>query len=124
MVTKDEYVRGILEQILTAYNSISSITDEPGTLDLVKKEWLKIHGLLLALLNKLKSFENKSDLFLDLQSSSKYYVQNYDFQREIDTMAPLYSDDIDRLKNIRMKVLESLHDKHFIDKIESIIVKL
>ncbi|RDJ31046.1 MAG: hypothetical protein DWQ18_04360 [Crenarchaeota archaeon] len=124
MVTKDEYVKGILEQILVAYSTISAIKDKPGTLDNVKKEWLKIHGLLLALLNKLESFENKSDHFLDLQSSSEYYIQNYDFQREIDTMSPLYSDDVDRLKNIRIKVLESLHDKHFIDKIESIITKL
>lgn len=124
MVTKDEYVKGILEQILIAHRTISSIKDGPGTLDLVKKEWLKIHGLLLALLHKLESFEKKSDLFLDLQSSSEFYIQNYDFQREIDTMTPLYSDDVDRLKNIRMKILESFQDKQFINKIESIIIKL
>ena len=124
MVTKDEYVKGILEQILLAHGTISSIKDGPGTLDLLKKEWLKIHGLLLALLHKLESFEKKSDLFLDLHSSTEFYIQNYDFRREIDTMAPLYSDDVDRLKNIRMKVLESFQDKRFINKIESIIIKL
>jgi len=36
----------------------------------------------------------------------------------------LYSDDSDRLKNLRLKILASFEDKKLIDKIEGILEKL
>jgi len=39
-------------------------------------------------------------------------------------MAPLYSEDSNRLKNMRLKILESLADKKLIDNIEYAIEKL
>jgi hypothetical protein len=39
-------------------------------------------------------------------------------------MSPLYSDDSDRLKNMRLKIIEAFQDKKLIDKIEELIEKL
>ena len=39
-------------------------------------------------------------------------------------MSTLYSEDSNRLKNMRLKILESLEDKKLMDNIEYIIEKL
>ncbi|MEK6831136.1 MAG: hypothetical protein AABY17_00070, partial [Thermoproteota archaeon] len=62
--------------------------------------------------------------FSDLKSKFEYYLKNYSFEKEIETMAILYSEDSNRLKNMRLKILESLEDKKLMDNIEYIIEKL
>jgi hypothetical protein len=44
--------------------------------------------------------------------------------QEIDTMSSLYSDDLDRLKSMRLKILETFQDKRLIDTIEELIENL
>jgi hypothetical protein len=61
---------------------------------------------------------------LELKLKVKNYLENYYFVQEIDTMSPLYSDDSDRLKNMRLKIIEAFQDKKLIDKIEEVIEKL
>lgn len=121
MVTFDEYVKSILNQIYDSYKTISSLKDKPGDLEKIKVEWLKINGLLTVLTNKLSLSKKLSDDLSSLLLSSTHYLENYDFEREISIMAGLYSDDSDRLKNLRLKVIESLQDKKLMEKIESII---
>ena len=60
----------------------------------------------------------------NLKSKFEYYLENYSFVKEIETMASLYSDDSNRLKNMRLKILESLADKKLMDNIEYTIEKL
>lgn len=124
MVTYDEYVKNILIQIIDSYKFISELKDKPGDLDKIKVEWLKISGLLHVLVKKLESSNNQSDNYAMLLKKSKFYLDNYDFEREISIMSGLYSDDSDRLRNIRYKVIESLDDKKFVENIESIIPEL
>jgi len=124
MTSFDDYLRGILEQILESNQILTDLQDKLGDLDIIKKEISKINGLITVVINKLKASDNSSDDFVSLLSAGKYYLENYDFIREIETMSKLYSNDSNRLKNIRYTILDSLQDKKLMEKIETISRKL
>lgn len=116
----DNYIKQILDQILDSFQIIEKLSDTSGDLEILKKEWLKIRGLFLVLKRKIDDANKTNDAFVSLSKGISYYVDNYDFEREIDIMAPLYSEDTNRLKNIRYKIIESLNDKKLIEKIQII----
>ena len=124
MTNFDDYLRGILEQILESNQILSDLQDKLGDLDIIKKEISKINGLITVVINKLEASDNSSDDFVSLLSAGKYYLENYDFTREIETMSKLYSNDSNRLKNIRYTILDSLQDKKLMEKIETLSRKL
>ena len=124
MTSFDDYLRGILEQILESNQILNDLQDKLGDLEIIKKEISKINGLITVVINKLKASDNSSDDFVSLLSAGKYYLENYDFTREIETMSKLYSNDSNRLKNIRYTILDSLRDKKLMEKIETISRKL
>ena len=124
MTNFDDYLRGILEQILESNQILNDLQDKLGDLDIIKKEISKINGLITVVINKLKASDNSSDDFVSLLSAGKYYLENYDFTREIETMSKLYSNDSNRLKNIRYTILDSLQDKKLMEKIETLSRKL
>lgn len=76
------------------------------------------------LLNKIELHRENNDNFKDITKAMRYFLENYYFVREIDTMMSLYSEDHDRIKNIRYKIIESLNDKHLVEKIELLIQEL
>lgn len=121
MTVFEIYLKGILKQILDSYQLLDGLKDKPGDLEIIKKELSKINGLLKVVINKLESIDNNSDDFVALSSSVKSYLENYDFNREIETISKLYSDDPNRLKNIRYIILGALQHKKLMEKIESII---
>ena len=51
------------------------------------------------------------------------YLENYYFLDEIETLSKLYSDDSNRLKNLRYTILKALQEKKLIQKIEDIFEK-
>lgn len=124
MTSFDDYLRGILEQILESNQILNNLQDKLGDLEIIKKEISKINGLITVVINKLEASDNSSDDFVSLLSAGKYYLENYDFTREIETMSKLYSNDSNRLKNIRYTILDSLRDKKLMEKIETISRKL
>ena len=124
MTSFDDYLRGILEQILESNQILNNLQDKLGDLEIIKKEISKINGLITVVINKLDVSDNSSDDFVSLLSAGKYYLENYDFTREIETMSKLYSNDSNRLKNIRYTILDSLRDKKLMEKIETISRKL
>ena len=124
MTSFDDYLRGILEQILESHQILNNLQDKLGDLEIIKKEISKINGLITVVINKLKASDNSSDDFVSLLSAGKYYLENYDFIREIETMSKLYSNDSNRLKNIRYTILDSLQDKKLMEKIETLSRKL
>jgi hypothetical protein len=124
MVVSEEYLQGVLKQILNSYAVLEKLSDKPGDLEILNREWLKIFGLFRVLVTKLENTQNNSDVYLELLKRSRYYVENNHFEREIDTLSQLYSTDTDRLKNIRFKILESLNDRKLIERIESIMNEL
>ncbi|CAD6518944.1 conserved hypothetical protein [metagenome] len=124
MVTHYEYLKSILEKILNAYNTLTKLEDTPGDLVLIKKEILKINGFFHVFINKVTNENYQLTDLSELKSKFEYYLNNYSFEKEIDTMSTLYSDDSDRLKNMRLKIIESLIDKKLMDNIEYTIEKL
>jgi len=124
MSTLDEYLKGILKQILDSYAVLDELPDKPGDLEIINREWLKIFGQFRVIINKLEKTPKNSDIYLELLKRLIHYVENNDFEREINTMSQLYSTDINRLKNIRLKILESLNERKLMEKIESIMETL
>ncbi|HUU48018.1 MAG TPA: hypothetical protein VMW55_04455 [Nitrosopumilaceae archaeon] len=124
MISNDEYIKKILQQILDSRDVIEKLNDKSGDLDLVKRELLKIIGFFMVLVKKIGAENFQSNELLELKSKLKNYLENYYFIQEIDTMSSLYSDDSDRLKSMRLKILESFEDKKLIDKIQVLLEKL
>ena len=124
MLTFAQYVKDILNQIKSSYEIFENLDDKPGDLDIIKKEWLKVDSLLNSLIKRIENSDNASDVYQNLVKKCKYYTDNYYFHREIEIMSGLYAEDPNRLKNIRLKILESFNDKKFLEKINETIEKL
>lgn len=124
MSSNYDYVKKILRQILDSYNILQSLKDQPGDLEIVKKELLKINGFFNVLITRLQKENFQSRNLLELKPKIQNFFKNYYFVQEIDTMSPLYSDDRDRLKNMRLKIIEALEDKRLMDKIDDLIMEL
>ena len=124
MVNYNEYLKKILSQTLDSYNGLKEIQDKPGDLDHIKKEMLKINGFLKVATNNLDEYKITLSDFTKLKSKFEHYLENYFFEKEIETMAPLYSDDVNRVKNMRLKIIEALEDKKMMESMEDLIEKL
>ena len=55
-----------------------------------------------------------------MKTKFSQYLENYYFEKEIKTMASLYANDISRVKNMRLKILEALKNKHMIDDVHEL----
>jgi len=73
--------------------------------------------LVKVLYNKIEASHNESDDFSELSKFAKRYLENYDFNHIIDTYQ-LYSEDVMRIKNIRISILSSLEESKLISKIQ------
>jgi len=120
----DEYLKGILRQILASHKILSELNDEPNDLEIIKKELSKIRGLLQVIHNKLDEKKYQTDHLVTLSKLSGYYIDTYDFTREIEVLAQVYFNDPNRLKNLRLTIINSLNDKKMIEKIQAILIKL
>jgi len=120
----ENYLSGLLSQIKDSIKIIEELKDNSGDLEIIKKELAKINGLFQVIVNKLNSIDNRSDKYVQLSSAARFYLENYSFEREIETMSKLYSNDSHRLRNIRYSILKSLTDKKLIQKVGSIMEKL
>ena len=124
MISNNDYVKKVLGQIMDSYALVQNLKDKSGDLDIIKKELLKINGFFMVLVKKIGTDNFQSRDLLELKTKVKNYLENYYFVQEIDTMNPLYSDDSDRIKNMRLKIIEAFQDKKLIGKIEELIEKL
>jgi len=124
LVDFNEYLKGILQQILVSYKILTELNDDPSDLHVMKQEISKIIGLFLVIKNKLDGKKNQSDSFVTIYKLFSYYVETYDFSREIDVLAQVYYKDSDRLKNLRLLIIDSLNDKQLIEKLRLILNKM
>ena len=124
MVTYNEYLKNILKQILDSYKILKEIEDKDEDLNNIKKEMLKINGFLKVVLKKIDSDKIVSSNFRIVKSKIQNYLDNYYFEKEIETMAPLYSDDLSRVKNMRLKILDALEDRKMMEDVEELIEKI
>ena len=100
-----EYLKGVLQQILDSYQILTELNDKPEDLQTINKEFSKIRGLLQVMKNKLSEKKYQSDNLVTLHKLSSYYIENYDFVREINLLSATYSSDPNRLKNIRLVII-------------------
>ncbi len=124
MISYNDHLKKILSQILDSYNNLKEMQVKPGDLEKIKIEMLKINGFIKVSTNNIDEYTISISDFKKLKSKFNHYLENYFFEKEIDTMAPLYSDDLDRVDNMRFKIIEALEDKKMIDSIEDLIDRL
>ena len=120
----DEYLKGILRQILDSYKILVELGDNPNDLDIIKKETSKIKGLLQVIHNKLSAKKYQSDHLVALRKLSTYYIDTYDYSREIEYLSQIYDEDPNRIKNLRTLIINSLNDKNMIEKFQTMLDEL
>ena len=113
----NEYLNSILKKILNSYSIIDELSDKSIDLELLEVEVRKINGLFLVLSKKITSLTNNSSDAKNLEKNIVYYIQNYDFLREINLLLNTYSEDSLRVRNIRDSVIKSLNENKLIQKI-------
>ena len=124
MTDIDEYLKGILRQILDSYKILVELDDNPNDLDIIKKETAKIKGLLQVIHNKLDPKKYQSDHLVTIRKLSTHYIDTYDYSREIEYLAQIYDEDPNRIKNLRTLIINSLNDKNMIEKFQMLLKKL
>ena len=124
MVTRTEYLKNMLEQALESCQTIENLNDKPGDLVTIRQDMLRIRGILQVIVNKIKPQDYPSTDIPALIFKSNEFLANYYFEREMDIMEPLYADDPGRIRHLRLKILESLHDKGLNDKMQEVFSEL
>ena len=124
MANIDDYLKGILSQILASHKILTELEDKPDDLGIIEKELSKIRGLLQVIHNKLDEKKYQTDHLVTLSKLSGYYIDTYDFTREIEILSQVYFNDPNRLKNLRVIIINSLNDKKMIQKLQDILIKL
>ena len=124
VVTYNEHLKNILNHILKSYQILSEIEDKPGDLAKIEKELLKINGFIRVVSNKIDLDKIPTSDFKIVKTKFSQYLEDYSFEKEIVTMTPLYSDDVSRVKNMRLKILEALKNKNMVENVYDLLDKL
>jgi hypothetical protein len=124
MVTYVEHLKKILTHIIDSYDILEAIEDKPGDLAKIEKEMLKINGFIRVVSNKIDLDKIPNSDFKITKIKFSQYLENYSFEKEITTMAPLYSNDVSRIKNMRIKILEALKNKNMINNVQELLNNL
>jgi len=124
VVTYVEYLKKILNHIVDSYHILETIEDKPGDLVKIEKQMLKINGFIKVISNKIDPDKIPESNFKIIKKKFLEYLENYSFEKEIVTMTPLYSNDVSRIKNMRLKILEALKNKNMIDNVKELLDKL
>ena len=124
VVTYAEYLKKILNHIVDSYSTLETIDDKPGDLAKIQKEMLKINGFVKVVSNKIDPDKIPNSDFKIIKTKFSEYLEAYSFEKEIETMAPLYSDDVSRIKNMRLKILEALKNKNMMGNVKELLDNL
>jgi len=119
----NDYTQSLLNQTLDAHTILNELKDEPGDLEIIKKQVGRIEGILKVLCNKIKESNNSSDDYVKLLKSAKFYLENHDFYNVIEAYK-LYDEDPQRIKNVRTLVIQALEEKKLIQKIQDMLKNL
>ncbi len=109
---------------MASYKTLTELNDNPNDLEIIKKELSKINGLLQVMRSKLDGKKYQTDHLVALNKLATYYIDTYDFTREIEILGQVYYKDSDRLKNLRLLIIDSLNDKKLIEKLQTILIEL
>ena len=110
-----------MRHILNSHQILTEIEDKPGDLAKIEKEMLKINGFIKVVSNKIDLDKITLSEFRIVKTKFAQYLETYSFEKEIKTMAPLYSNDMSRVKNMRLKILEALKNKNMINDVKELM---
>jgi len=116
----DRYIKSLLIQTLEVHTILNELKDEPGDLEIIKKQVEKVEGVLEKLSNKIEELDYSADDYVKLSKSIKFYLENNDFYNIIEAYK-LYDKDPQRIKNVRTKVITAIEEKHLIEKIKEML---
>jgi hypothetical protein len=119
----NSYIKRLLEQVFESYTILYKLENKSGDVEIIKKEYSRIDGLIKVLYNTLRAMDNSSDDFVELLQASKSYLDGYEFSNMIKTIASTYSEDPLRIKNLRLAILDTLEKTNLIFKVESMLGK-
>ena len=117
----DDYIKNILKQIIDSYKTLNELKNNPGDLEIIKRESSKIQGQVQVLVNKIEKSGNDSDTYVEFLSASNSYLKDYSFYNEIDRISQLYSDDPHRIRNMRLSILTALEETKLIVRIAALL---
>ena len=124
MVTYTEHLCKILVQVAASYDILGDIKNTPLDINGVKRELLRINGSMRAILSNIPESSIISSDFGPLRVKFTKYLEEYDFEGELDAMYALYNDDTMRINNMRIKILDALNDKKTIESVKELIEEL
>lgn len=124
MVTYAEHLSKILSHVLTSYEILSDVKNTSLDIDGVKRELLRINGSIRAVLANVPESSIISSNFAPLRLKFYKYIDEYNFEDELNSMYILYSNDMMRIDNVRIKILESLNDRKMIESIRELIEEI
>ncbi len=116
----DRYIKSLLIQTLEVHTILNELKDEPGDLEIIKKQVEKVEGVLKKLSNKIEELDYSADDYVKLSKSIKFYLENNDFYNIIEAYK-LYDEDPQRIRNVRTKVITAIEEKHLIEKIKEML---
>ncbi len=124
MVTYAAHLGRILRQVLESHDTLADIKGTPLDIDRIRREVLRINGSLRAVLSNIPESSIRLLDFELLRPKLAKYMDEYDFEGELDTMDALYSEDVMRINNIRIKILEALRDRKMIESVRELVDEL
>ena len=124
MVTYASHLKRVLFQVLESYDVLADVRGVPLDINGIKRELLRINGSLRAVLSNIPESRIVQSDFVPLRSKFASYLDAYDFEGELDAMHPLYSEDVMRINNVRIKILEALDDKKMMESIRELAGEL
>ena len=120
MVRLSDYIKNITTKTLESIIVIENLDDNSESLQTLKVEMKHINGYLTIIIRKLENRDNISDLHYELLKSSINYLDENDFFRELEQIDEIYSNDPNRIKNIRKLIINSFHKKKFVSLLNEV----
>lgn len=124
MVTYDRYLSDVAGQVLGVHESLLDMPDGPATLEALGREDARVRALFGAIVARVGSESGPSRAHSELAAAAGRYLESYSFAREISSIAALYSDDRARVRNIRLKMIESLEDGGLAGRIRGLLEEM
>ena len=120
MVTLSDYIKNIAAKIHDSITIIENLDDNSESLQILKVEMKHINGYLTIIIRKLENRDNVSDLHSELLKLSISYLNENDFFRELEQIDEIYSNDPNRIKNIKKLIINSFHKKEIVSILNEI----
>ena len=124
-ITHATYLKSALLVASESYNALSSDNDRAEDLDRVKKDLSRFNGSLRVVL--ARTAENMNAYppeFGSLRVKIQEYLEMYAFEQEIETLGVLYAKDSQRIRNMRLKILEAAQNKQMMRDAQDLINEL